>query len=235
MANSIGEANQALFAASGAATKNNGAAETKTEAEIDKERLQEDYDNFLALFLKQLQTQDPMAPMDNSQFTNSLANLSQVEQSVKTNENLADILELLKGQGTAYGNPVSFLGKTAEYEAGQFSLSGGQAELSYIMPANAEEAKALITDSLGNAVYTGDLTNTPGAHNFTWDGKSDSGRTMPDGAYTVTMVAQVGANTEEVPSFAKGTVSEVGFEEGKNLLRVGDATVEMTSVVRLLD
>jgi len=233
MATSIGEANQAAFAASAKNTKN--TAETKTEAEIDKERLKKDYDNFLALFLKQLQTQDPMAPMDNSQFTNSLANLSQVEQSVKTNENLADILELLKGQGTAYGNPVSFLGKTAEYEAGQFTLTEGKASLSYITPPNATTAKVLIADSLGNAVYTGDLSTSTGAHTFEWNGKSDSGRTMPDGAYSVTMVAQSGENTEEIPAFAKGRVSEVGFEDGQNLLRVGDATVEMAAVVRLLD
>ncbi|MET0154653.1 MAG: flagellar hook assembly protein FlgD [Rickettsiales bacterium] len=235
MANTIGESNLATMVASAKNAKNSGAAAPKTETELDKEQLKKDYDNFLTLFLKQLQTQDPMAPMDNSQFTNSLANLSQVEQSVKTNENLGDILDLLKGQGSAYGNPVSFLGKTAEYQAGQFTLADGAATLTYVTPADATAAQVMIADASGNAVYTGDVSTTPGAHTFQWDGKANSGRMMEDGAYTVTMVAQVGEDSEEIPAFAQGKVTEVGFEDGKNMLRVGEATLDMTSVVRLID
>lgn len=53
-----------------------------------------DYNAFLNLLLAQLKNQDPTKPMDSTEYMSQLAAFSNVEQSVKMNAKLDDILTL---------------------------------------------------------------------------------------------------------------------------------------------
>ena len=61
---------------------------TASEAATSRTRLSDNYDTFLVLLTAQLQNQDPLAPMDSTQFTQQLVQFSQVEQQIRTNEQL---------------------------------------------------------------------------------------------------------------------------------------------------
>ena len=50
------------------------AATTKTEA--SRAKLTQDYDSFLKLLTTQMQNQDPLSPMESSEFTNQLVQFS---------------------------------------------------------------------------------------------------------------------------------------------------------------
>ena len=69
-------------------TSSSASTDTSTNS---LSQLGEDYTRFLTLLTAQVQYQDPLQPMDATQFVSQLAQLSQVEQSVKTNTNLEDI------------------------------------------------------------------------------------------------------------------------------------------------
>ena len=47
-----------------------------------------DFNSFLTLLTTQLQNQDPLAPMDSTQFTEQLALFTNVEQTIAANRNL---------------------------------------------------------------------------------------------------------------------------------------------------
>lgn len=51
-----------------------------------------DYDSFLKLLIAQMQNQDPLEPMNSSDYVAQLATFSQVEQTVQSNGRLADLL-----------------------------------------------------------------------------------------------------------------------------------------------
>lgn len=51
-----------------------------------------DYDAFLTLLVAQLKNQDPTEPMDSTQYLAQLASFSSVEQQIKTNDQLGQIL-----------------------------------------------------------------------------------------------------------------------------------------------
>jgi flagellar basal-body rod modification protein FlgD len=55
-----------------------------------------DFQTFLTLLTTQLKNQNPLEPLDSTQFVAQLASFSSVEQQVKTNDRLADILDLLE-------------------------------------------------------------------------------------------------------------------------------------------
>ncbi len=51
-----------------------------------------DYNTFLQLLLAQLKNQDPTKPMDSTEYMSQLASFSNVEQSIKMNNKLDDLL-----------------------------------------------------------------------------------------------------------------------------------------------
>lgn len=63
------------------------AAQQTTE-----ERLEDERDQFLTLFLTQLQNQDPTSPMDTNEMTNQLVQFTAVEQQIETNKSLASLV-----------------------------------------------------------------------------------------------------------------------------------------------
>lgn len=51
-----------------------------------------DYDTFLRLLVTQLENQDPLEPISETEFVAQLATFSNVEQNTRTNENLAALI-----------------------------------------------------------------------------------------------------------------------------------------------
>jgi flagellar hook assembly protein FlgD len=127
----------AVSAASGAAPA--GAAKAKTT-------LASNFDTFLTLLTTQLKNQDPLSPMDSSQFTQQLVQFSQVEQSINANQNLEKLITLT--QARAGSDAVNYLGKTVTITDGTAGLKSGQALWGYSL-ASDSAATRLVRSSLG--------------------------------------------------------------------------------------
>jgi flagellar basal-body rod modification protein FlgD len=159
-----------------------------SEAAGSRTRLSDNYDTFLVLLTAQLQNQDPLAPMDSTQFTQQLVQFSQVEQQIRTNEQL----EGLVGQynAAAAGAALSYLGKDAIIEADETYLAGGEANWAYRLPASAESMTIKVKDAQGRVIYeTTAAPRTGGEHLFKWDGKKTDGSTAADGVYQISIEA----------------------------------------------
>lgn len=92
-----------------------------------------DYNAFLKLLVAQMKNQDPTKPMDSTEYIAQLASFSNVEQSIKLNAKLDNlILETQLAQGVSLiGKYVSSLDGAGEgvVETVQFTGSGIQATL----------------------------------------------------------------------------------------------------------
>lgn len=157
---------------------------TGAQAQSDRTRLSDNYDTFLVLLTAQLQNQDPLAPMDSTQFTQQLVQFSQVEQQIRTNEQLEGLVS--QYQAASAGAALSYLGKDAIIESNQTYLASGQANWAYRLPSAATSLTIDVKDANGRTIYT---TNTAargaGEHLFTWHGETTSGASAPDGVYTI--------------------------------------------------
>src|SRR4051812_13135181 len=74
-----------------------------------------DFNMFLKLLTTQMQNQDPLNPMDTSQYTQQLVQYSQVEQTVQQTGTLKDILTRLTSQDMAQAS--SYIGKEASFNS----------------------------------------------------------------------------------------------------------------------
>lgn len=68
------------------------SSSASTSAGLNKETL--DYDAFLKLLVAQMQNQDPLNPMDSTEYVAQLASFSNVEQGLKMNTKLDQLLVL---------------------------------------------------------------------------------------------------------------------------------------------
>src|SRR3989339_2006837 len=82
-------------------------------------------ENFLTLFVTQLQNQNPLDPTDNTEFMSQLAQFSTLEQEQQQTEYLSDISSI--GSASLQLDQISlastFIGKTIKYSDGSDSSS----------------------------------------------------------------------------------------------------------------
>jgi flagellar basal-body rod modification protein FlgD len=205
-----------------------GASDATTQ---DALGLAQNFDSFLSLLTTQLKNQDPLAPMDSTQFTTQLVQFSQVEQSINTNSRLDQLVKLQSGSQAV--SAVSFVGKSIEAFGDTMVLSEGTASYVYTLPQDAASSTVTIKDSSGKIVHT--ITNAPtaeGKHVLTWDGKDDQGNALEDGTYSFSVAAKDsdGAAVDATTAIA-GTVQGVTVENGVVVLDLGNGQlVKVTDV-----
>lgn len=148
-------------------------------------KLSGDINTFLKLLVTQLKNQDPLNPTDSNQFTQQLAQYSQVEQTIQSNSNLEKLIS--QQDKNALSNAVNYIGKSVTTNDNQLVLSNGTARFSYAISDNPATATIKIADSKGNVVRQINATTSNDTYDLAWDGKNDAGVALPNGIYTLTV------------------------------------------------
>lgn len=204
---------------------------TESDSAVAKKSLSENFDQFLTMLTVQLQNQDPLSPMDSTEFTNQLVMFSQLEQDIKANENIEQVIALQKSAETTAA--LSYLGKNIKAQSSVVLLDGGQTDFAYDMPAGAETASITIFDSDGNIVTILPAETTPGQHNTSWNGENDQGVLQSDGIYSI-LVSAVDKDDVPLPAatvYFKGTATGVTQEGGDTLVQVGPISIPLGAIV----
>jgi flagellar basal-body rod modification protein FlgD len=162
------------------------------------------FNSFLTLLTQQLKNQDPLKPMDATQFTTQLVQFTGVEQSIRQNQNLESLLSLQ--QEGQFGQAVSYIGKMIDLKGGSASLTSEGNTISYKVASAAQTVLLTITDEAGVVVREVSVDAKAGAHSYTWDGKNDSGQSVPDGIYNV---SAAGVDSTGTPVAVTTTSSKV--------------------------
>ena len=191
------------------------------------------FDMFLKLLTTQMQNQDPLDPMDTSQYTQQLVQYSQVEQSIQQTSTLKDILASLSTQDLAQS--ANFLGKRVELDSATAGLSDRQpAQWQWQAERPIQTLSATITDARGNVVETREL-DPSNAGSFVWDGSRSDGRRAPEGAYSLSLSAQDAAG-QDVPVAIRSTgiVDEVATGNGAVTLGINGQSFPAAALIRVL-
>jgi flagellar basal-body rod modification protein FlgD len=145
------------------------------------------FTQFLQLLTTQLKNQNPLDPLDTNQFTQQLVQFAQVEQQLKSNDELSTLVSLQQTAQTTQA--LGFVGQTVTVDGKTAALASGKADWTFNVP-KPSTAQVTITDATGNTAYAGTFTVQAGQQKFTWDGKGTDGKQWPDGKYTLTATAK---------------------------------------------
>jgi flagellar basal-body rod modification protein FlgD len=191
-------------------------------------------DDFLRLLTAQLSHQDPLAPLEGTEFVAQLAQFSSLEQLV----NLADRVNALAlSQAAAIGaQAVGFVGRTVTARGDGFHLDGaGGATLSYDLAGDASQATLTVTDSAGRTVATRELgALARGRGSVAFDGRDRDGNPLPAGDYRFRMDARdAGGATVQVTLLTRGIVEAVVYSGGAPTLKIGGREVSLGDVTEV--
>lgn len=161
----------AISAATSAATV---SETTNTSAVISS-----DFETFLKMLTAQAQYQDPLEPIDSSEYAAQLAQFSMVEQQVLANDLLADLATQL-GAGNI-SQMAGWIGMEARTSA-PVLFDGSPITVNPNPAAAADEVALIVRDGSGAVVQR--LAMPVSAEPVQWGGVADGGTPFDQGLYS---------------------------------------------------
>ena len=177
----------------------------------------EEFNTFLRLLTAQIRNQDPLAPLDSTQFVEQLATFSTLEQQVRSNTSLESIAFMMNDVLTLVAS--EWLGESVSIESSWVPYTGNAIEFEADIPADAEKAVLTIRDGHGEVVHTESLDMSEATHS--WNGHTHSGEeATTDSLYKISIdIYRQGAFAGSVAPRIITTVTDIANEGGK--LRLG--------------
>ena len=197
---------------------------------------------FLQLLVAQMNNQDPLNPMDSTQLTSQLAQISTVTGINNLNTNISQLLTQLQQSATIQsgmltGHNVMVAGSGLNLAANS-SGSGASAIGGINLGSAAQNVTVTISDSSGNVVQTLNLGSMgAGFQDFAWNGSTSSGSTAPAGNYqfSVTATGSGGASVTASPYNLQPVIGAVPQSNGTTQLMLGNGSqVPYTSVMQIM-
>jgi len=170
-------------------------------------------DRFLKLLVTQLKNQDPLNPMDNSQITSQMAQISTVSGIDKLNATLQGMAASFSADQSLQA--TAMIGHSVLVPGTGLQLQNGTAQGGVSLPQAADSVVVSIVDGSGQVVHKVDLgAQAAGVLGFQWDGVTDSGANAAPGSYSFSIQAVQGSTKIDAVSLALGVVG--GVTQGKD-------------------
>ncbi len=189
------------------------------------------FNTFLTLLTAQLKNQDPTSPLDTNQFTQQLVQYSTVEQQINTNANLTTLIDL--NRASSLYQASAMVGHQVGVTSSQLALQDGAASLQFTL-GTAQPVEIAISDASGAAVYKGTVQGNAGSNAWTWNGVNSSGKSLADGAYTVSVTAAAGSKAA-VPFTVLGRATGITISGTTPVLSLGQLGVPMSAVQSIVN
>jgi flagellar basal-body rod modification protein FlgD len=189
-----------------------------------------DYQMFLKMLTTQMQNQDPLNPIDSTDYAVQLATFSGVEQAVKTNQ----LLQSLQSQFGILGMAqlAGWVGQEARAAAPVY-MDGTPVTLSPNPAASADQAVLVVRDGKNNVVARETLPVS--AEPYQWLGADAKGDPLPRGKYTLTLESSYRGDlltTTPVEHYAQ-ILEARGGPSGTTLVLKGGTEVAATDITAL--
>ncbi len=138
-----------------------------------------DFETFLRLLTTQMQNQDPLNPMDSTEFASQLAQFSGVEQQVRTNDLLLGLQAGLATMGM--GELGGWIGMQARADM-PVNFQGQTVTLAGVPHPLADRMELIVRNDRDEVVQQVPVPLSTDA--VAWTGRDLSGALVPPGVYT---------------------------------------------------
>lgn len=210
------------------------ATDPTAAAAAMKKSLGMNKDDFMKLFIAQLQYQDPMKPQDPSAMLDQLSQLSLVEQSYNSNTALTNLLAAQNNSMSL--TAVSFIGKDVKANGNSASFDGSTStHLEFNLPLSAASAQVSIVDGAGRTVRTVALGSlNAGDNSVSWDGRDNSGALLPAGSYKFAVTATSASGSAiAATTYTTGKIDGVDLSGTTPQLTIGSTSVALSDVISM--
>jgi flagellar basal-body rod modification protein FlgD len=192
-------------------------------------------DAFLKMLVTQMRYQDPLNPMNDTEFIAQLAQFSSLEQLQNLNTSFET--SMLLSQSLHNSMAVNMIGRSVKVYGSAVNLEQGTPmNLSFDLQGSGQ-VTVKITDEAGKLVRELNVgSRDAGLATVTWDGKDDNGTQLDSGKYSYQVEAKdvSGQNIPVVP-YTIGRVTGIKYQDGVAVLQLGDVQVRLGEVIEVLE
>jgi flagellar basal-body rod modification protein FlgD len=188
-------------------------------------------DVFIKLLTTQLKYQDPLQPMESTEFITQLAQFSELDQTIAMKNVMGDVSRSVGSMSNL--GVASLIGKEVQVSGSAVPhLEGRSESLDYHLGAPAKSVTIKVANSAGDVVRTMVLSSQRmGDNTIVWDGRDSNGDLLPSGEYAFSVRAEnsVG-DTVTSSTFTFGVVTGVHYVDGAPNLVVNGQEVPAATV-----
>ena len=211
MVTTVNNTTSSTAAASSSSSSSTGVA-TQSAAQLQS--------TFLTLLVAQINNQDPLNPVDNSQMTTQMAEINTVSGIQQVNTSLQGLVSQFSSMQMLQGSAL--IGHTVTVPGNSLAVnsSTSQAVGAYSLPTSASSVQVQITDASGNVVGTiNEGAQAAGQQTFSWDASA-----YPNTALTFNVVAANGSSAVTATTYSAETIESVGMNSGALTLGLSDGS-----------
>jgi flagellar basal-body rod modification protein FlgD len=183
-------------------------------------------DDFLKMLIAQLKNQDPLNPLDGTNFAAQLAQFSSLEQLQNMNTQMSTLISSLSS--TNNSQLVGLIGNAVVANGNSVTVNGSTTQLAYNLSQNARQGTIKIYDSQGNLAQTLAFgSQQAGTNTMNWNTTS-----VPPGRYTFTVSAvDSKGNPVTANTMASGVVTGVTYQNGVPYLSVNGQNIAFGDIL----
>jgi flagellar basal-body rod modification protein FlgD len=189
-------------------------------------------DRFLTLLTTQLRAQDPTNPMDNSQITSQMAQISSVTGLQNLNQSMQSMLQAQRSSqsllaSTTVGRQALVTGNSLQWDA---NTKGVPTVGGVSLDSPADHLTISVMNASGQQVDSFSIDKPQvGMNAFSWDGHDASGKAVAAGQYsfnvTATTTGKEGPVQVPATSYANQTIAGVALDNsGSPQVVLGNGT-----------
>lgn len=200
----------------------------------------QEQDDFMKLLVAQMRFQDPLNPLQGTEYAAQLAQFSSLEQLRNLGSKLDNALEtdLLLARSINNTMAATLIGKEvrAVDEGVQFNGSD-EVGIHFDLSSRSSVVKVEILDEEGNIMRSiSENDKSTGFQTMTWDGRDKLGNLVPAGDYFVRITASTldGEQLGVLPVIV-GLVDGVKFVDGNPILQVSGRDVPFGAVIQIME
>ena len=182
-------------------------------------------DNFMTLLITQLENQDPLNPMENSEMTSQLAQINTVNGIESLNETLDGITGQIDAGQALQASGLIGLGVLVPGD--RVLLEQGADGATHTTPfgielaQSADNVRVTVKGGDGQVINRYDIgAVSAGVESFRWDGKTSEGQTAVPGSYRISLEATQGEEPVEVEGLNYAVVGGVTPSDSKDGVRL---------------
>lgn len=190
--------------------------------------------DFLKLLAVQLQYQDPLDPMENTEFIAQMAQFSTLEGITSMSSSMKGMSEQIISMNNLY--TTSLIGKSVKVYGDGFTLPKGETkELEYLLTGGVTSIKVSITDSSGTQIRVINAgSQQAGSNKILWDGLDETGVVALGGDYTFSVEA-IGSDGSDVKAatLISNKVDGIVYENSIPYLMIDGAMVGIHEILEI--
>lgn len=202
-----------------------------TRAEPKKEL---NKDDFLNLMVTQLKNQDPLNPLNNSEFISQTTQFSSLEQLINIGESIKGLAESMKSNeiNNNLYSASNFIGREVKYFSSNINLDENGSLIGYELDDIPSSVTIKIIDGNGNQVANIVPSKVSyGMNEINWDGLDANGNKLPNGRYKVVLEA-IDTSGSQLPyrTYTSGVANGVSIVNGNLSFNVDGDEIASDSI-----